>query len=103
MTGTIVELSAHSVPRKSERIAAREVDGKAVLVVLDARKLHTLNSVGTRVFDLCDGTRDVAAIAVEIAREFDVDASRAERDAVAFLMRLIAEGAVEIDASRGAR
>jgi len=56
-------VDAGSVPRKSERIAARAVDGKAVVVVLDARKLHTLNEVGTRVFELCDGRRSVAAIA----------------------------------------
>ena len=92
------ELSARSIPRKSERIAARAVDGKAIVVVLDARKLHTLNGVGTRVFDLCDGTRDVATIAAEIAKEFEVEASHAERDALGFIAQLVAEGAVEVDA-----
>jgi hypothetical protein len=96
MSGVLSPLSGSSVPRKSERIAARAVDGKAVVVVLDARKLHTLNAVGTRVFELCDGVRDVSAIAAQIAVEFDVAAEIAERDAVAFLTRLIAEGAVEI-------
>jgi len=96
MSGTVAALSASSIPRKSERIAARAVDGKAVLVVLDARKLHTLNPVGTRVFELCDGTRDVQAIAALIAEQFEVDASTAERDALAFLTQLIAEGAVEV-------
>ena len=89
-------LSVTSIPRKSERIAARAVGGKAVVVVLDARKLHTLNAAGTRVFELCDGTRDVAAIARHIASEFRVDASRAERDALAFLTHLLAEGAIEL-------
>jgi hypothetical protein len=96
MSETRAELSIRSVPRKSERIASREVDGKAVLVVLDARKLHTLNYVGTRVFELCDGSRDVAAIGHQIAIEFDVDVGRAEHDALAFLQQLIAEGAVEL-------
>ena len=97
-----VELSARSIPRKSDRIAARAVDGKAIVVVLDARKLHTLNGVGTRVFDLCDGTRDVAAIAAEIAKDFEVEASHAERDAIAFITQLIAEGAVVVEGG-GAR
>lgn len=96
MSGATVELSAHSIPRKSERIAAREIDGRAIVVMLDARKLHTLNGVGTRVFDLCDGTRDVAAIAAEIAKEFEVESGIAERDALAFLTQLIAEGAVQV-------
>lgn len=103
MTAASLELSASSVPRKSERIAARAVDGKAVVVVLDARKLHTLNSVGTRVFDLCDGTRDVAAIAKQIAAEFAVDTDCAERDVVSFLRQLVAEGAVELVRNGGVR
>lgn len=103
MNGIVPALSGSSVPRKSERIAARAVEGKAVVVVLDARKLHTLNAVGTRVFELCDGVRDVSTIAAQIAEEFDVEAGVAERDAVAFLMSLIAEGAVEVVNARGAQ
>jgi len=103
MSGVVPGLSGSSVPRKSERIAARAVDGKAVVVVLDARKLHTLNAVGTRVFELCDGTRDVSTIATQIAAEFQVEAGVAERDAIEFLMRLIAEGAVEIVSAGGSR
>jgi len=96
-------VDAGSVPRKSERIAARAVDGKAVVVVLDARKLHTLNEVGTRVFDLCDGVRSVAAIAEQIASEFEIDASTAARDVEIFLQQLIAEGAVELQSEGAAR
>jgi hypothetical protein len=103
MSGTLPRLSGSSVPRKSERIAARAVDGKAVVVVLDARKLHTLNAVGTRVFELCDGVRDVSAIATGIAAAFDVDVDIAERDVLAFLRQLIAEGAVEVASAGGAR
>lgn len=102
MSEATADLNTLSVPRRSERIASREVDGKAVLVVLDARKLHTLNHVGTRVFELCDGSRDVATIAQRIAAEFEVEAGRAELDALAFLQQLIAEGAVEL-VPRGAR
>lgn len=89
-------LSPSTVPRKSERLATRAVDGKAVVVVLDARKLHTLNKVGTRVFELCDGERDVAAITAQIAGEFGADPAVVQRDVIAFLTRLIAEGAVEV-------
>lgn len=105
MSSTVASLGASSIPRKSQRIAAREVDGKAVVVVLDARKLHTLNPVGTRVFELCDGTRDVSAIAGLVAQEFEVDANTAQRDAIAFLSQLIAEGAVEVvgEARAGAK
>lgn len=103
MTTVSAALSASSVPRKSERIASRAVDGKAVVVVLDARKLHTLNAVGTRVFELCDGKRDVSAIATTIAEEFAVERGVAERDALTFITQLIAEGAVEVVSAGAAR
>jgi hypothetical protein len=32
-------------------------------MVIDRRELHRLNAVGTRVFELCDGTSSVEAIA----------------------------------------
>jgi hypothetical protein len=98
-----VSLTSQSVPRKSERIASRAVDGKAVLVVLDARKMHTLNAVGTRVFELCDGIRDVATIAQQIANELGVEPSVVERDAIVFLHRLLAEGAIEVAVAGDAR
>ena len=96
MSGASPGLSGSTVPRKSERLATRAVDGKAVVVVLDARKLHTLNKVGTRVFELCDGERDVAAITAQISAEFGAPPSIVERDVIEFLTRLIAEGAVEV-------
>lgn len=103
MSGAAPALSEASIPRRSERLATRAVDGKAVVVVLDARKLHTLNKVGTRVFELCDGTRDVAAIAAQIALEYGAEASVAERDVLAFVARLIEEGAVELATAEVAR
>lgn len=39
-----------------------------------------LNGVATRVWELLDGKRDVTAISVEIANEFDVSLEVAESD-----------------------
>lgn len=96
MNAPPVTVRSSSVPRKHERIAARTVHGKAVVIVLDAHQIHTLNAVGTRVFELCDGQRSVAEIAVEVARHFEVELSTAERDSLDFLQQLIAQGAVEL-------
>jgi hypothetical protein len=103
MSVAAMALSETSIPRRSERLATRAVDGKAVVVVLDARKLHTLNKVGTRVFDLCDGSRAVAAIAAQIALEYGAEVSIAERDVLTFVARLIEEGAVELASAEGPR
>lgn len=82
------------IPRQAERIAARVVDGKALIVVLDEKRLHTLNGVGTRVWELCDG-RTVAAIARSLADEYEVDVDAALADVQRFVAELRAAGALQ--------
>jgi hypothetical protein len=90
---------AHDVrPRQSPRIAARVVDGKALIVVIDHKQLHTLNEVGTRVWELCDG-RSVAAIAQALQAEFAVDEATALRDVQQFVQQLQAIGALDLEAA----
>ena len=81
-------------PVKNPRIAARVVDGKALLVVIDNKQLHTLNEVATRIWELCDG-RSVGAIADVIIEEFNVDRSSALQDIQKFLIELRRVGALE--------
>jgi hypothetical protein len=85
-------------PKRSPRIAARVVDGKALIVVIDHKQLHTLNEVGTRVWELCDG-RSVAAIAEALQAEFAVDSATALSDVQRFVHELQAIGALELEAA----
>ncbi len=80
--------------RQSRRTAARTIEGRAVVIVIDEQKLHTLNGVGTRVWELADG-RSVGAIADQIATEFEVDRAVALRDVGRFVGELEALGALE--------
>lgn len=80
--------------RKAPRIAARTIDGQAVVVQLDRQELHTLNEVGTRVFELADG-RSLASIVDAVLGEFEVSRELAERDVAAFARELVRLGAVE--------
>jgi hypothetical protein len=93
-------LSPSSVPRKAERTAARVVTGEAVVMVIDRRELHRLNGVGTRVFELCDGTSDVDAIACKIMDEFDVEASVALADVMQFVSELVDVGALLLEEAK---
>lgn len=95
-TQTQDALSTAAVPRKSERIAARVIDGRAVIVVLDQHQLHTLNEVGTRVFELCDGQLGVQAIAKQIVQEFEVEEAVALSDVQRFVQQLSQAGALEL-------
>jgi GeoRSP system PqqD family protein len=79
---------------QSERTAARVIDGKAVVISIDQNQVHVLNSVGTRVWELCDG-RAVDDIIDQIVLEFEVEREQAARDVEAFAERLVAVGAAQ--------
>ena len=92
-----IVISEELKPTKNPRIAARVVDGKALIVVVDHRQLHTLNGVGTRIWELCDG-RSVGGIADAITQEFEVDRDAALRDVLKFVAELRQVGALEPEA-----
>lgn len=80
---------------QSRRTASRTIDGRAVVVVIDEQKLHTLNPVGTYVWDRADG-RSVAAIVEDVVREFEVEPDRATADVMQFVEQLVRAGALDV-------
>ena len=63
-------------------------DEVVVLTPSDSR-LHTLDTVGGRIFELADGSRKVSEIAARIVEEFEVDLETASADAAAFVAMLV--------------
>jgi hypothetical protein len=80
--------------RQSPRLAARLIEGKGVVIVIDRQELHTLNGVGMRVFELADG-RSVEEIATALTEEFAVSRKQALADAGSFVRELLEMGALE--------
>jgi coenzyme PQQ synthesis protein D (PqqD) len=85
---------------QSERTASRVIDGKAVVISIDQNQVHVLNSVGTRVWELCDG-RPVDDIIDQIVLEFEIDREQAARDVQRFAERLVAIGAAQRSGGQG--
>lgn len=75
-------------PRRHPDAASRTYDGEAFIVVPGRGEYNILNPVGTRVWDLIDGTRDVAEIVKIIGDEFEVTPEAAEADVTSFLEAL---------------
>jgi len=75
-------------------VATRTIDGEAIIVLADAGEVQVLNQVGTRIWELADGTRTVQQIAEAIAAEYDVSMQQAQEDTAAFLQELVAMGAL---------
>lgn len=85
------------VPRRIP-CATHDVDGTGEVVVLDAHgeRLHVLNPVGAAVFDLADGSRDLAAMVDVLASVFPLPKERLRDDVEAFVADLRERGLIEV-------
>jgi hypothetical protein len=82
---------------QAERTASRVIGGQAVVIAIDQQRLHVLNGVGTRVWELLEG-RTRAELVAALTGEYEVDAAQLERDLDRFLEELSALGAVAFEA-----
>lgn len=87
---------AERYPLQNPLAAWRVYDGEAVIVSPEDSTLHTLNEVGTLVWEAADGRTPLAAIVASVCARYDVDAPGAERDVETFIERLRAQGLVTV-------
>ena len=59
-------------PKRREGVAAQVADGEAVLLDIQSGQYFSLNPVGSRIWELCDGTKSAGEIVSVICDEFDV-------------------------------
>ena len=80
------------IPTHHPQTAARVFSGEAVIITPAENTVRMLNAVGSRVWELADGTRTVEEIAGVLTQEFDVDLAQARESATQFIDELAAKG-----------
>ena len=78
-------------PKRREGVATQVADGEAVLLDIESGKYFSLNLVGSRIWELCDGTRSTAEIVSVICDEFLVAEDIATSDTYEILDELQSE------------
>lgn len=90
-------------PAQNPKAAWRVYDGEAVIVSPEDSRLHTLNAVGTLIWEAADGRTALEAIVARVCDAFEVDRATAARDAAAFVDSLTRRGLLTmLDAPRPA-
>ena len=84
-----------TVVAASDQVSA-SMQGEAIVLGLDKGMYYGLDEVAALVWSLLGEPRPVAEIKDRIVAEFDVDESTCERDLVAFLDDMDAEGLIEV-------
>ena len=82
-------------PRRRERVIKQEAEGTAVLLSVDNGRYYSLEDVGARVWDLCDGKRSVEEIAAMLGGEYAAPAETIQRDLLELLGDLMNENLVD--------
>jgi hypothetical protein len=87
-------INEQSVLGRQDRVMMQQVEGDSVLLDIDSGEYYSLNQVGGRIWELCDGTRSVGAIAEVLCTEYDVTRETALSDASELLASFADAGLV---------
>ena len=94
---------ADGYPEQNPKAAWRVYDGEAVIVSPEDSTLHTLNAVGTVIWEAADGRTAMASIVARVCDAFEVDRATAARDTAVFVDSLCRRGLLTVlDAPRPA-
>ncbi len=80
--------SLNTYPHRSDEMVWRAIDNEIVILTADGRSIHTLNRMGSAIWELCDGTRNFGEIISLICERFDVSFEEAHADIIEFAAQL---------------
>jgi hypothetical protein len=86
-------------PKPHPQTAGRLIDGEAVLILADTSEVNVLNQVGSRIFDLADGTRSIEEISLTISKEYEVSIDQADLDVKEFVLMLVDQSVIVLEES----
>jgi coenzyme PQQ biosynthesis protein PqqD len=79
--------SFQSCPRRKDEVIFQKASNDFLLFNMDDGNYYSLNEVGSRIWELCDGTRSVEQIIDTLAQEYDAAKELLAQDVVEFLER----------------
>lgn len=82
-------------PRLPRGVKLRRDDVRETWMLLAPERAFRIDDVAAQVVELCDGDRDVSAIAAELARRFDAPVAEIEGDVAAMLGDLAAKRVID--------
>jgi len=78
-------MNLQSRPQRREQVIAQKASKDFLLFNMDDGNYYSLNEVGCRIWQLCDGTRSVAEIIEGLCAEYDVSSDVLAQDVLGML------------------
>jgi hypothetical protein len=98
-----LNLTAESIIIQDMGLSAAEVDGRTVILSLDAGSYFDFNKVATEIWSMLGEPCSVAEILQKLSQRHDVDAEVLSRDVMTFLQSLVSQHLVRIIIVENAR
>jgi coenzyme PQQ biosynthesis protein PqqD len=83
-------------PQRNDQILAQNVGSDFLLFNMNDGNYFSLNEVGRRIWELCDGTRTIAQIVDALAAEYDAPREQLSQDVLELLETLRNRKLVEL-------
>jgi Coenzyme PQQ synthesis protein D (PqqD) len=80
--------SFNSRPKRQEQIIVQKGSNDVLLFSMEDGSYYALNEVGNRIWELCDGTNEVAQLISILAKEYDAPLKIIEMDVIEVLEEL---------------
>lgn len=88
----MIKLESHF--RRKEQVLTQSVSDTQVLFDLDSGQYYSLNEVGGRLWQLCDGSHSVSEVISALCDEFEASPEMIESDVLELLRELECEALV---------
>jgi hypothetical protein len=85
-----------SVLKHSKQVTFQSVEGEAILIHIPSGKYFSLNQVGTKFWEMCDGSKSIEDHAQMLAQEYNVDKKITLADLLELSHKLLEKGLVEV-------
>lgn len=82
--------------RRGSKTASRIVEGEAIIFTPQDSMIHSMNEVGTRIWELLEQEKTIEEIVKVICKEYEVEEKKAEQDIMEFIETLHNKEIVDI-------
>jgi hypothetical protein len=80
MTAKVRMTAKEQILRPHPEVLSQRGADAIVLLSLSNGRYYTLDGVGARAWELCDGTRNLRDVGMAISREYDIPLERVDAD-----------------------
>jgi coenzyme PQQ biosynthesis protein PqqD len=81
-------MNRESCPKRGEQVIAQKAASDLLLFNMNDGNYYSLNEIGSRIWELCDGNRSVSQLVEALAAEYDASSEVLENDVVELLESL---------------